>query len=307
MAGVSIKSFRILLKECGADVVFTEMISINGLFYNNTKTKKLLEFEEIERPIAIQLFGNKVELFRYAVEFILNSRFIPDIIDVNAGCPVKKIVSQGYGSALLKNPYLLGKIIEEVKNVVRDRNIKVSVKIRAGWDKNSINYKEVGKIAQEAGADFITFHGRVRSQFYSGEANWDWIADLNNYLEIPVVGNGDIFSVEDYLNVMNNYGISNVMIARGSLNNPCIFKQIKDYIYTGEYKRLEPKERLDIILKHIKYLEKYNPEINVLPFFRKHLMWYIKNIRNAREFREYITKENNLDKLKSKLIQIFDI
>ena len=193
--------------------------------------------------------------------------------------------------------------IKQIKKQIEGTNIKLSVKIRAGWDKSSINFKEVGYIIQDNGADFIVFHARTRSQMFSEKANWQWIRELNEYLDIDVVGNGDIVDYKSFKEKVEISGVNKVMIARAAFNNPLIFTNIKRVLKQQEEIKFDKRKRLEIILKHLEFLEKYNHEIPVIPFFRKHLMWYLKGLDNARDFRDYVTKETSLERLKDNIIE----
>lgn len=288
MAGICNSAFRRIAKEMGVGLVFAEMVSDKAIMYDSKKTKDMLYMTEYERPIAQQIFGSDKESFVIAAQKIYEI-MKPDIIDINMGCPVPKVaVKSQAGSALLKNPE---KIREIVSSVVKVVPCPVTVKIRSGWDKNSINAVEVAKICEEAGACAITVHPRTRAQGYEGKADWNIIKEVKENVNIPVIGNGDIKSVDDAIRMINETGCDAVMIGRGSLGNPYIFKEITYYLETG--KRLDKqtsKEKLEMCLKHFNYLlEIKNEKVAVLEM-RTHAAWYIKGMKNSSEIKNKIFK-----------------
>lgn len=288
MAGICNSAFRRIAKEMGVGLVFAEMVSDKAIMYDSEKTKDMLYMTEYERPIAQQIFGSDKESFVIAAQKIYEI-MKPDIIDINMGCPVPKVaVKSQAGSALLKNPE---KIREIVSSVVKVVPCPVTVKIRSGWDKNSINAVEVAKICEEAGACAITVHPRTRAQGYEGKADWNIIKEVKENVNIPVIGNGDIKSVDDAIRMINETGCDAVMIGRGSLGNPYIFKEITYYLETG--KRLDKqtsKEKLEMCLKHFNYLlEIKNEKVAVLEM-RTHAAWYIKGMKNSSEIKNKIFK-----------------
>lgn len=288
MAGICNSAFRRIAKEMGVGLVFAEMVSDKAIMYDSEKTKDMLYMTEYERPIAQQIFGSDKESFVIAAQKIYEI-MKPDIIDINMGCPVPKVaVKSQAGSALLKNPE---KIREIVSSVVKVVPCPVTVKIRSGWDKNSINAVEVAKICEEAGACAITVHPRTRAQGYEGKADWNIIKEVKENVNIPVIGNGDIKSVDDAIRMINETGCDAIMIGRGSLGNPYIFKEITYYLETG--KRLDKqtsKEKLEMCLKHFNYLlEIKNEKVAVLEM-RTHAAWYIKGMKNSSEIKNKIFK-----------------
>jgi tRNA-dihydrouridine synthase B len=286
MAGITDTAFRTICSEMGAGLLFTEMISAKGLYYNDTKTKELMNIEDKNRPMGIQLFGSEPDIFVEVIEKYINNNERIDLIDLNLGCPAPKIVKNGDGSALMKNPDLIGEIVYKIKRIA---NKPVTAKIRAGWDEDSINAVKVGKIIQEAGADALTVHGRHRQQFYSGKADWDVIKEVKENLNIPVIGNGDIFAVEDAKGMEKKTGCDGIMLARGILGNPWLIKSLSN-IYNNEEIEATSKEKLHMILRHFELIEKYKGRRRAILEMRKHTGWYIKGMENAAKIRDRINK-----------------
>lgn len=292
MAGICNSAYRRIIKEMGCGLIYCEMVSDKAIFYENEKTKEMLYMEESERPIAQQIFGSDVDTFVNAAKYI-ESTMNPDIIDINMGCPVPKVaVKSQAGSALLKNPE---KIREIVSAVVKSVSCPVTVKIRSGWDQDSINAPLVAKICEEAGAAAIAVHPRTRSQGYSGNADWSIIKKVKETVNIPVIGNGDIKSCYDAKRMLDETGCDLVMIGRGVLGNPWLIKEINEYLEKGiEPKEITKKERIDMCFHHIDYLSKIKPEKVVCLEMRSHIPWYIRGLKNANHVKDKICKTTKL-------------
>lgn len=276
MAGVCNSAFRRIIKEMGAGLLYAEMVSDKALVYNNEKTKDMLYMTESERPISQQIFGSDKKSFVEAAKIIEKSMH-PDIIDINMGCPVPKVaVKSQAGSALLKDPDKIYDIVKAVKEVV---SVPVTVKIRSGWDKNSINAVLVAKTCEKAGASAIAVHPRTRSQGYSGKADWNIIKEVKDAVNIPVIGNGDILSAKDAKQMIDETGCDAVMIGRGTLGNPYLIKQVVRYLEDGVLlKDQSPKERMETCLKHFNYLLEVKPEKVAILEMRTHAAWYLKGL-----------------------------
>ena len=296
MAGVCNSAFRKIIKEMGCSLVFAEMVSDKGMIYNSKKTKEMLYFEECERPIAQQIFGSDKDTFVEAARMVYDI-MKPDIIDINMGCPVPKVaVKSQAGAALLKSP---DKIRDIVKAVVEAVPVPVTVKIRSGWDNNSINAVDVAKICEEAGASAITIHGRTRSQGYSGKADLDIIKAVKESVSIPVIGNGDIVSIDTAKNMLEYTGCDAIMIGRGVLGNPWLMKEIVTYLNTGEIiSKPSYEEKINMCFHHLEYLIKIKNEKVAVLEMRSHAAWYIKGLPNAQNVKGEIFKVKTSEELK---------
>ena len=295
MAGVCNSAFRRICKEMGASLVCAEMVSDKGMIYNSKKTKDMLYFEEEERPISQQIFGSDVKTFTEAAKMVYELMH-PDIIDINMGCPVPKVALRSQaGSALLKNPEL---IYEIVSKVVSSVPIPVTVKIRSGWDSNSINAVEVAKICEKAGASAITVHPRTRSQLYSGKADLNIIKEVKEAVSIPVIGNGDIVDIESAKHMLEYTKCDAIMIGRGVLGNPWLIKQIDTYLKKDIYlEKPTYEERIEMCKKHMSYLLKIKKEHIAVLEMRSHIAWYIKGMPHHKEIKNLIFKAQTKEEI----------
>lgn len=299
MAGVTNLPFRIICKKFEPGMVCTEMASSKAIFYNDQKTKRLLNTEGEKRPISFQIFGSDEETMGYAAKYV--SEFA-DIVDINMGCPAPKVVKNGDGSKLLLD---LEKARSIMKSVVDNSSVPVTLKIRKGWDKENIVALEIAKIAQEIGISAITVHGRTRSEFYSGKADWDIIKKVKESVQIPVIGNGDVVDEETALEMFKYTNVDGIMIGRGTFGNPWIFKRIIHFLETGE-KLPNPsnEERLNIIKEHINLAVEEKGEIAVKEL-RKHIAWYTKNLKNSSDFRNSINVIESKEELLNRVDEYF--
>ena len=293
MAGIGNSSFRKIIKEMGCGLIYAEMVSDKALFYNSKKTQDMLYMEEMERPITQQIFGSDKESFVVAAKYV-EENMNPDIIDINMGCPVPKVaVKSQAGAALLKNPE---KIREIVSAVVETVKCPVTVKIRSGWDNNSINAVEVAKICEEAGASAICVHGRTRSQGYSGTVDLDIIKKVKEAVSIPVIGNGDITDIYKAKYMLDYTGVDAIMIGRGVLGNPWLIKEINEYLEKGIIiDKPTFDERIDMCLRHLMELSKLKNEKVALLEIRTHIPWYLKGMKNSNEVKNKIFQINNIN------------
>ena len=283
LAGISDLAFRLLAKEQGCGLVYTEMISAEGLVRNRKAVGGLMKSCPEERPLGVQIFGSNPQSMAAAAKIVEECG--AEVVDLNMGCPVRKVVSGGSGAALLKEPKKAGEIMEEVRKAV---SIPLTVKIRTGWDEKNLNFLEVGRIAQECGVDALTLHGRTRRQGYACKADWEAIAQAKRYLRIPVIGNGDLTSPGAVGHFFALTGADGAMIGRGALGNPWIFRQILKFFEDGRPEPPSLDEREETILRHLRMIVDSRGEKHGIREFRKHLLWYTRGLRGGSEFRSQV-------------------
>ncbi|MBQ7148546.1 MAG: tRNA dihydrouridine synthase DusB [Pseudobutyrivibrio sp.] len=295
MAGVTDLPFRLLCKEQGAALCCMEMVSAKGIYYNNKNTESLLTVDERERPVSLQLFGSDPEIMGAMAAKIEHRNF--DILDINMGCPVPKVVNNGDGSALMKNPALAGKIIESMVKAIKK---PVTVKIRKGFDDEHINAVEMAHVAEESGAAAVAVHGRTREQYYSGKADWSIIADVKQAVSIPVIGNGDILDAKDVIAMKEQTGCDGFMVGRGAQGNPWIFHQILHYFETGELIGKPPMEEMvKTMLRHAKLQIEFKGDYLGIREMRKHAAWYTAGYKGASKLRGAINNVESYEDLEN--------
>ena len=293
MAGVADRAFRELCTEYGAAYAVSEMVSSKGLTMQDKKSKELLFLSEKERPAAAQIFGDNPQIMAQSVEKVME--FNPDFIDINMGCPAPKIAGNGGGSALLKNPQLISEIVE---NVVKVSPVPVTVKIRIGWDEDSINAVEVAKRIEAAGADAITVHGRTKVQMYAPPVHYSEIAAVKSNVKIPVIGNGDIIDGESAKLMLDETGCDFLMIGRGALGSPWVFREVNAFLDGREIPEApDINEKMAVMIRHIGLICRYKGEKIGMREARKHAAWYIKGIRGAAAFRQQVGSLSSMEEL----------
>lgn len=293
MAGVTDLPFRILCKEQGADLVYTEMISAKGIYYKNKNTEKLWEIDEKERPAALQLFGSDPQIMADMAQKIESRNF--DILDINMGCPVPKVVNNGEGSALMKNPKLAGQIVKAISERIKK---PVTVKFRKGFNEQLINAVDFAKHMEENGAAALAVHGRTREEYYSGKADWEIIARVKEAVSIPVMASGDIFTAEDAIRCEKETGCDGLMLGRGVRGNPWLFHQIKTYQETGKIEeKPDFSEVLKMILRHGQMLADFKGELMGMREMRKHVAWYTSGYKNSASIRRRVNTIETYEQL----------
>ena len=286
MAGVTDLPFRTICKEKGCGMLYTEMINAKALCYDDENTKKMLRMDKDEHPVAVQIIGSDPEFMGKAA--IIMNQYPNEILDINMGCPAPKVIKNGDGSALMRNPKLAAEVLTAV---VKNSEKPVTLKIRKGWDDDSVNAVEIAKIAEECGISALAIHGRTREQFYSGKADWDIIAEIKQAINIPVIGNGDVFEVEDAVNMLEKTKCDAIMIGRGAQGNPWIFNRINHYMKTGEILP-EPtlEEKITTAIRHMNLAVAEHGDYVAVREMRKHIGWYLKGLKNSAKYRDQINK-----------------
>lgn len=295
MAGVTDKAFREICKSFGCGLMFTEMVSAKAYYYQDKKTEAIMEISNSQRPVGLQIFGHEPEIMAHMVRKL--DDFNHDILDINMGCPAPKIVKNGDGSALMKDPKLVGEI---VKAVVKASDKPVSVKIRKGYEET--NAIEIAKVIEDAGADLLSIHGRTRDQFYAGFADWDIIRDVKKAISIPVFGNGDIFTLDDAIRMKDHTGVDGLMVARGTQGNPWLIKQINTYFKEG--KRIDgptPADKVEVALKQLDLMIKYKGEHRGIMEMRKHAAWYLKGVKGSSKVKDQLNRVSTKDAIENLL------
>ena len=283
LAGYTDYVYRKICKRFGADVVLSEMISADALIHRNKKTETLAGFDETDRPIGLQVFSNTADKIVRGIQIL--QKFEPDFFDINMGCPIKKVVKNGSGAALLKNPKDIAIIVRKTRQLLKD--FPFTVKIRTGWNSDE-HFEEIVKIIEEEGASGIIVHPRTRSQLFSGKSNWDYIRRAKELVNIPVIGNGDILTANDGARMFKETGCDSVMIGRGALGNPWLFSQIKDEM--GNRKSLQPtlNERINVMKEHLQASVVFYGETTAIKLFRKFVPFYTKGLRDSSHLRDQI-------------------
>ena len=287
MAGVTDMAYRILVHELGCPLVYTEMVSVNGINYRNERTLRMLRTDARERPLALQLFGNAPEAVARAAAYV-ESLGVADVIDFNMGCPAPKIVKNGEGSALMREPKRAGEILRALRRAVR---LPVTLKIRKGWDEAHVNAVEIARLAEDVGVDAVAVHGRTREQFYSGQADWDIIRAVKQGVRIPVIANGDVRNAGDLSRILAATGADGVMIGRAAQGNPWLFRELATFVKTGETPAPPTvEEKRALILRHLDMLIETKGSHIGPREMRKHATWYTRGMKNSARLRELFNR-----------------
>ena len=301
MAGLTDLPFRLVCEKYKPGLVVTEMVSSKALYYNDEKTKQLLKMDGEKRPVSAQIFGSDIESMAYGASYVSK---IADIVDINMGCPAPKVVKNGDGSKLLLD---LDKVYEIVKTVVKNSTVPVTVKIRKGWDNDHIVAVEAAIVIESAGASAITIHGRTRSEYYTGVADWNIIKEVKESVNIPVIGNGDIKSPEDAKKIFEQTNCDGIMIGRATLGRPWILEQIRTYLENGTIRKITNKEILETILNHIDLEVKEKGEYTGIREIRKHICYYLKGLPGASSVRDKINHLESKEEVQKELVDYFSL
>ena len=291
MAGITNLPMRLMARDCGASLTFTEMVSVNGLTREGRKSFDLLKSVPADRPLGLQLFGDDAQMLAEAARLVEE---YGELIDINMGCPVRKVVGTGAGSALLREPLKVAAIVRAVRGATR---LPLTVKIRTGWHCGEDSFLEIGRIAREEGCDAVTLHPRSRSQMFEGKADWSRIAELKSALDIPVIGSGDLFSAADVVAMLEQTGCDAVMVARGAMGNPWIFRESLALLSGGDAPPPAAAERLEVARKHLALFSEWEGDRVALMEMRKHLSWYSKGVPGAAQFRAAVNRIENASEL----------
>lgn len=302
MAGVADTALRTLCAQYGASLVVGEMVSAKGLCYNDRKSAQLLSVTQKERPMAVQIFGDDPDFMARAAE--MASHYAPDIIDINMGCPVPKVAGNGSGCALMRNQDLAANIVKAASQAT---DIPITVKIRKGWDDNSVNAVEFAQAMEQAGAKAITVHGRTRKQMYAGKADWGIIAAVKRAVKVPVIGNGDVSTAQQCVQMYKETGCDLVMVGRGALGNPWLFSEIRSLFDGGIFTAPDISQRMEVMLKHIEMLIADKGEYIGIKEARKHCAWYIKGLHGAARLRRSCGELSSIDDVKNLAQEVINL